>query len=88
MTASANIATYPKRLQSLRTMIDVRDAMRAYWEAILYCEPGQAYNIGGTTRITVGQFLDTLKKLSKVPIESRVDPKLLRPADVTLQVPC
>ena len=38
--------------------------------------------------MTVGDFLNILKKLSKVPIISRVDPNLLRPADVTLQVPC
>ena len=28
----------------------------------LKCEPGEAYNIGGNTTITVGQFLDLLKK--------------------------
>jgi GDPmannose 4,6-dehydratase/GDP-4-dehydro-6-deoxy-D-mannose reductase len=74
-------------LDSVRTMIDVRDAMRAYWDAVLYCEPGEAYNIGGTTTITVGQFLKTLVGLAKVPIVTRQDPKLLRPADVTLQIP-
>lgn len=74
-------------LDSVRTLIDVRDAMRAYWEAILFCEPGEAYNIGGQTTISVGEFLNLLKKLSTVPIPSRVDPQLLRPVDVTLQIP-
>jgi GDP-4-dehydro-6-deoxy-D-mannose reductase len=74
-------------LESVRTMIDVRDAMRAYWDAALYCTPGEAYNIGGQTTMTVGQFLDMLKSLAKTPIPSRVDPALLRPADVTLQIP-
>lgn len=74
-------------LDSVRTMIDVRDAMEAYWVALLRCEPGEAYNIGGETRITVGEFLDLLKGMSKVPIQSRVDKALLRPADVTLQIP-
>jgi GDP-4-dehydro-6-deoxy-D-mannose reductase len=75
-------------LDSVRTLIDVRDAMRAYWDAIIHCEPGETYNIGGPTTVTVGEFLEVLKKLSSIPIPSRVDPKLLRPADVTLQIPC
>jgi GDP-4-dehydro-6-deoxy-D-mannose reductase len=75
-------------LNSLRTLLDVRDAMRAYWEAVLHCEPGEVYNIGGTTVMTVGEFLDRLIALSHVPIPTRCDPALLRPADVTLQIPC
>jgi GDP-mannose 4,6-dehydratase len=75
-------------LDSVRTLIDVRDAMRAYWEAILHCQPGEAYNIGGTTTMTVGEFLECLTALSQVPIATRCDPNLLRPADVTLQIPC
>jgi GDP-4-dehydro-6-deoxy-D-mannose reductase len=66
----------------------VRDAMRAYWEALLHCRAGEAYNIGGTTTMTVGEFLDRLIAISEVPVPTRCDPGLLRPADVTLQVPC
>lgn len=74
-------------LNSVRTLIDVRDAMRAYWEAVLHCEPGEAYNIGGTTTLTVGEFLERLIALSRVPIATRLDPHLTRPADVTNQIP-
>jgi len=74
-------------LDSVRTMIDVRDAMEAYWLALQKCAPGEAYNIGGTTTISVGDFLNILKKLAKAEIPSRVDPQLLRPSDVTLQIP-
>jgi GDP-mannose 4,6-dehydratase len=74
-------------LDSVRTLIDARDAMRAYWEAAVWCEPGEAYNIGGTTVVKVGQFLEQLIALARVPIRTRVDPALLRPADVTLQIP-
>lgn len=74
-------------LDSVRTIIDVRDAMRAYWDAVLHCEPGEAYNIGGPTTISVGELLDMLKKLAKTDIPSGVNPALLRPADVTLQIP-
>jgi nucleoside-diphosphate-sugar epimerase len=61
--------------------------MRAYWEAVVHCEPGEAYNIGGLTTMTVGEVLETLISLSNVDIPTRQDPALLRPADVTLQVP-
>lgn len=75
-------------LDSVRTMIDVHDAMESYWVAALRCQPGEAYNIGGTTVIKVGDFLDLLLKKAKVRIPTRQDPQLLRPADVTLQIPC
>jgi GDPmannose 4,6-dehydratase/GDP-4-dehydro-6-deoxy-D-mannose reductase len=74
-------------LESTRTYIDVRDAVEAYWVAIEKCVPGEAYNIGGTMTKTVGEFLEILKLKSHVPIPSRVDPRLLRPADATLQIP-
>lgn len=74
-------------LDSVRTFIDVRDAMRAYWEATQLCAPGEAYNIGGNTTLTVGEVLDRLVGMVRCPIPTRVEPALLRPADVTLQIP-
>jgi GDP-4-dehydro-6-deoxy-D-mannose reductase len=74
-------------LDSVRTLIDVRDAMEAYWYATVYGIPGEVYNMGGDTVIKVGEFLEVLKKLAKCPIISKVDPSLLRPTDVTLQIP-
>jgi len=74
-------------LDSVRTIIDVRDAMESYWEALLKCRFGEVYNIGGATVITVGEFLNILKKKAKCEIPSSVDPNLLRPTDVTLQIP-
>lgn len=74
-------------LESVRTIVDVRDAMRAYWDALLHCKPGEAYNIGGTATMTVGEVLKRLIAMAKKPIPTRQDPALLRPADVTLQIP-
>lgn len=74
-------------LASVRSLIDVRDAMDAYWHAALRCQPGEAYNMGGTTVLSIGEFLDLLKDRASCPIPSRVDPSLLRPTDVALQVP-
>lgn len=78
---------YHGNLDSTRTLIDVRDAMESYWVALCKCEPGETYNIGGEKVIKVGEFLDVLKQKAKVEIKSEVDPKLLRPADITLQIP-
>ncbi|MBI5594728.1 MAG: GDP-mannose 4,6-dehydratase [Elusimicrobia bacterium] len=74
-------------LDSVRTIIDVRDAMDSYWVATEKGRPGEAYNIGGTKVISVGDFLALLKKLARKDIPTRQDPALLRPSDVTLQVP-
>ena len=74
-------------LESVRTLIDVRDAMETYWLACNCCESGEAYNIGGNDVISVGDFLEKLKSLSNVNIKSEQDPDLLRPVDITLQIP-
>ena len=74
-------------LDSVRTYADVRDAVRAYWLLLEKCPPGEVYNIGGTRTLTIGNILEILKSMALVPVEHVVDPDLLRPSDVTLQVP-
>jgi nucleoside-diphosphate-sugar epimerase len=48
---------------------------------------GDDYNIGVEKPVTVGEFLDILLSNAKVKINHEQDPKLLRPVDVTLQIP-
>ena len=74
-------------LESVRTMIDVRDAMSAYTYAMRFGEPGEVYNIGGDVTMTVGEFLAHLIDEATVEIITETDPALLRPTDVTLQIP-
>lgn len=74
-------------LDSVRTLIDGRDAVEAYWMAIEKCVIGEVYNIGGTTSMTIGEFLEILRQKATCPIPLRLDPDLLRPVDVTLQIP-
>ena len=74
-------------LDSVRTLIDVRDAMETYWIASEKCKFGEAYNIGGNDIISVGDFLSIIKKVAKCEIISEQDPDLLRPVDITLQIP-
>ena len=74
-------------LDSTRTLIDVRDAMESYWIALTKGVIGEHYNIGGTTVIKVGEFLEVLKEKATAEIPSEVNPDLLRPVDITLQIP-
>ena len=77
-------------LQSLRTIADVRDAVRAYY-MLVTVNPiaGSYYNIGGTHSCTIKDVLDTLLSFSthKDKIRIEVDPDRLRPIDADLQVP-
>jgi GDP-mannose 4,6-dehydratase len=77
-------------LESVRTFADVRDTVRAYWLLAEKCPAGEVYNIGGATTMTIREMLDRALALSRFSgkIEVRVDPALIRPADVTLQIPC
>ena len=75
-------------LDSLRTLADVRDAVRAYYMLLTVKPmPGAVYNIGGTHTCTVGDILNTLLSKTSLNIEVKVDPSRLRPLDADLQVP-
>ncbi len=75
-------------LSSLRTIADVRDAVRAYHMLLtINPKPGEVYNIGGTHICTVGDVLDTLIAMSTVsPIFKEQDAERMRPLDADLQV--
>ena len=77
-------------LNSLRTIADVRDAVRAYYMLVtVRPTAGAYYNIGGSHTCTIKQVLDTLISFSsrKEDIRIEVDPDRLRPIDADLQVP-
>ena len=75
-------------LDSVRTFADVRDAVRAYWLLTEKCKPGEVYNIGGTETMTIREMMQKLLKISgHDDIVAKQDPSLMRPSDVTLQIP-
>ncbi|MFQ5922740.1 MAG: GDP-mannose 4,6-dehydratase [Anaerolineales bacterium] len=74
-------------LDSVRSFADVRDAIRAYWLLLDKCPAGEVYNVGGNRTMTVGEMLEMLKGMARTKIDHLVDPALLRPSDVTLQIP-
>jgi len=75
-------------LNSVRTWADVRDAVKAYYELVRKCKPGEVYNIGGKTVKSIGEMLDYLISLSteKENIKKELDLSLVRKVDVNLQV--
>ena len=77
-------------LDSVRTFCDVRDVVRAYWLLVEKGVPGEVYNIGGAATMTIGEVLERLRAMSPrgSDVRIRTDATLIRPADVTLQVPC
>jgi GDP-mannose 4,6-dehydratase len=77
-------------LGSLRTIADVRDAVKAYF-MLVTVNPiaGEYYNIGGQYTAEIGQILNYLISISTIKSElnTEVDPGRLRPIDADLQVP-
>ena len=77
-------------LNSLRTIADVRDAVRAYF-MLLTINPigGEYYNIGGNHSCSIENILNFLVGQSTISkrLIIRTDPERLRPIDADLQVP-
>ena len=76
-------------LESIRTFADVRDTVKAYYLLTKHCQPGEVYNIGGKRTMKIKEMLEILLSFShmKDNIDIKVDDKLLRPTDVTFQIP-
>jgi GDPmannose 4,6-dehydratase len=77
-------------VRSIRTVADVRDAVRAYHMA-LTVKPvaGEVYNIGGDSTHAVADVLHTLFQMTTQPQlwSYSVDPARLRPVDADNQIP-
>jgi len=77
-------------LKSMRTIADVRDAVRAYYMLVkVNPKTGEYYNIGGNYSLTVEEILDYLLHISKFKGKIKIteDPQRLRPIDADLQLP-
>ncbi len=77
-------------LNSMRTIADVRDAVRAY-HMLVTVNPisGEYYNIGGSHSCTIEKILNDLINMSplKSKLKIEVDLDRIRPIDADLQVP-
>jgi len=74
-------------LNSVRTFLDVRDMVEAYWKSTEKCSFGEAYNIGSETPLTINELLTKLIDLSKINASIKKDTALLRPNDISNHVP-
>ncbi len=77
-------------LNSMRTIADVRDAVRAYYMLLTVNPiPGEYYNIGGSYSCSIEKILNDLLKLSDIKdqLKVEVDEDRLRPIDADLQIP-
>lgn len=64
-----------------RDFLDVADAVRGIWALVERGVPGEVYNLCSGAAPTVRELLDIYLGLARIPIEVRVDPARLRPAD-------
>jgi GDP-4-dehydro-6-deoxy-D-mannose reductase len=64
-----------------RDFTDVRDVVRAYWQALEDAGPG-VYNVCSGRSVAVSEILRTLVEEARTAVTSRVDPALLRENDV------
>lgn len=78
-------------LASIRTFCDVRDVAEAFAHAPdlpTIAKNGEGiYNIGGEEPVSIGEGLEMLIGLSTAKIKTRQDEALMRPTDVTNQIP-
>ena len=75
-------------INSLRTVADVRDAVRAY-HMLLTVNPqrGEVYNIGGSHTCLIADILSELMRQSGHKYANVQDQARMRPVDADLQVP-
>lgn len=74
-------------LASMRTIADVRDAVRAYHMLLtVNPEPGAVYNIAGAHSCTIGDVLAHLCELANIRPTLHEDAERLRPIDADNQI--
>ena len=81
---------YVGNLNSLRTISDVRDAVKAYF-MLVTVKPvfGECYIIGGNQSLTIKEILEFLISISSVKNKLKIikDSERFRPIDADLQIP-
>jgi GDP-4-dehydro-6-deoxy-D-mannose reductase len=69
-------------LEARRDFTDVRDMIRGYWLALEKGEPGEVYNIGSGTDVSIQKMLDILLGFSSIEIKVEQAADRMRPSDV------
>ncbi len=71
-------------LEARRDFSDARDVVRAYWLSLEKGEPGDVYNIGSGSAVTIQEMLDMLLSMTDDRIEVMPVPERMRPSDVLI----
>ena len=74
-------------LNSYRSIMNINDAIEAYWLTALKGRVGEIYNIGAGQNIKLKKFLEKIIKISKVKIRTKINKKYLRKTDIKKQIP-
>lgn len=69
-------------LKAKRDFSDVRDIVRAYWQAVDKCAPGEAYNICSGRPREIGDVLNILLSLTRFKDKIKVEQTRFRPSDI------
>jgi GDP-4-dehydro-6-deoxy-D-mannose reductase len=68
-----------------RDFTDARDMVRAYRLALVAGTPGDVYNLGRGRSMRIAEMVDELIAMCRVPVQTRVNPALLRASDIPRQ---
>lgn len=68
-------------LTTRRSIVDVRDLVRALWLSPEYCADGEVYNVGGNHIYSVQEIIDAIRAEAKISFSVEQDPALLRQCD-------
>lgn len=68
-------------LEARRDFTHTLDVARALWLLLDRGEPGNVYNLCSGTATRIGDIVDVVREQGRAPVEVRVDPARLRPAD-------
>jgi GDP-4-dehydro-6-deoxy-D-mannose reductase len=79
--ASGTFELLTGNLDVRRDFTDVRDVVRAYWVALEHAEP-DVYNVCSGSSAAVGEIFAALTEHTRLKVDARVDPSLLREHEV------
>ncbi len=71
-------------LEARRDFSDARDIVRAYWLCLEKGDPGDVYNMGSGSAVTIQEMLDMLLSMTDDRIEVMPVPERMRPSDVLI----
>jgi len=67
--------------KSARDFVDVRDAVRAYWNVALHGTAGEVYNVCSGRATSIDDILEEFRRLTGKRVSIRIDPSRLRGSD-------